>query len=253
MGAGVLLHGRDPEKCRTVRDEIWEASGNPKLEYYVADFSSLPDVRHMAASVLESHERLDILINNAGVFPASSVNDQRFLSAQGHDLCFAVNYLAPFLLTHLLLPCLQAANNPTVVNVVSAAQESIDFENIMLMDDYSPMRAYAQSKLALTMFTFEMHDRLKDKNIRVNCLHPGSLLDTKMVREAFSEPLGSAESGAEAEVHLATSPDVENVSGAYFEAMRPAKAHSQAYDQQARQKLWQLSLRLTDLETQLNV
>jgi NAD(P)-dependent dehydrogenase (short-subunit alcohol dehydrogenase family) len=247
MGAGVILHGRDPEKCHAVRDEIWKTSGNPKLEYVVADFSSISDVRHMAASVREGYEHLDVLINNAGILPVESESGRRHLSAQGYDLCLAVNYLAPFLLTHLLQPCLRNARAARIINIGSAAQEPIDFDNLMLSEGYTPLRAYAQSKLALTMFTFELHQRLKDEPITVNCLHPGSLLDTKMVRQAFAQPRGSAESGAEAEVYLATHPDLENVSGLYFDHLQPSQANPQAYDATARSLLWQRSLELTGL------
>lgn len=251
MGATVLLHGRDPEKCLTVRDEIWQASGNPKLEYFVADFSSLADVRHMVASIRETHNRLDVLINNAGILPVDSDKERRHLSVQGYDLCLAVNYLAPFLLTNLLLPSLSAAGAARIINVVSKAQESLDFKDLMLADHYRPMRAYARSKLALAMFTFELGERLEKDHITVNCVHPGTLLDTKMVRRAFPQSRGSAESGAEVEVYLAAGPELEGVSGVYFDRTTRAQAHPQAYDPQAREKLWQLSLELTDLATGL--
>lgn len=246
MGATVLLHGRDPQKCRSVRDELREISGNPNLEYLLADFSSLPDVRQMAGAVRETRGRLDVLINNAGILPAGSGKEERLFSAQGYDLCLAVNYLAPFLLTQLLLPSLRASSAARIINVCSAAQEPVDFNDLMLTDGYSPMRAYAQSKLALVMFTFELHERLKEENITVNCVHPGTLLDTKVVRQAFSEPQGSAEFGAEAELYLAIDPEVEGVSGVYFDQKTRSQAHPQTYDQKARQKLWQISLELTD-------
>ncbi|AOY57651.1 MULTISPECIES: SDR family oxidoreductase [Desulfococcus] len=246
MGARVLLHGRDPEKCRAARDEIRRETGSDKLEFYVADFSSLPEVRRMAAEVLAAHDGLDVLINNAGVLPVPGGKKDRPRSDQGHELCMAVNYLAPFLLTILLLPLLRASGAARIVNVSSAAQEAIDFEDFMLADGYSPMRAYARSKLALAMFTIELDRRLKSDGITVNCLHPGSLLDTKMVRQAFGTPQGTAESGAEVEVYVAVSPDVDGVSGAYFDRMTQAEAHAQAYDAEIRQRLWALSLELTD-------
>jgi NAD(P)-dependent dehydrogenase (short-subunit alcohol dehydrogenase family) len=247
MGATVLLHGRDPEKCRAVKDEIRKAAGNPKLEHFTADFSSMPAVRKMAGAVRDAHPRLDVLINNAGVLPAGSESGGRGLSGQGFDLCLTVNYLAPFLLTHLLLPALRAADSARIINVSSAAQEWIDFDDLMLETGYTPMRAYARSKLALAMFTFELNERLQDKTIAVNCVHPGSLLDTKMVRQNFSQPRGSAESGAEVEVYLGTSPELEGVSGAYFDRKTPSQAHAQAYDHEARRKLWRLSLQLVGL------
>jgi NAD(P)-dependent dehydrogenase (short-subunit alcohol dehydrogenase family) len=251
MGASVILHGRDADKCRAVRKEISAASNNSKLECFPTDFSSLADVRQMGLEIREKFDHLDVLINNAGVLPVDSANGERQLSAQGYDLCMAVNYLAPFLLTHLLLPSLRRAGSARIVNVTSAAQEAIDFDDLMMKDSYSPMRAYARSKLALAMFTFEMDERLRNENITINCLHPGSLLDTKMVRRAFSRPQGSAESGAEVEVYLASAPDLEGVSGVYFDQKEPSRANPQAYSHPDREKLWLLSLELTDLVTRL--
>jgi NAD(P)-dependent dehydrogenase (short-subunit alcohol dehydrogenase family) len=252
MGATILLHGRNEEKCRAVSEKIRQDSDNPKVECFVTDFSSLADVRQMGLTVREKYNHLDVLINNAGVLPVESQGTERPLSAQGYDLCLAVNYLAPFLLTHLLLPALRTSRAARIVNVASTAQEAIDFDDLMLTKNYGPMRAYSCSKLALVMFTFELDERLRGENITVNCMHPGSLLDTKMVRRAFSQPRGSAESGAEVEVYLATDPGLDGVSGVYFNQKNRSQAHPQAYDHALREKLWQLSLELTDLVTHLN-
>lgn len=249
MGADMILHGRNEPKCRTLQNEIKLATGNPGIYCYTADLESLDEVRRMAAAIQSNHSRLDVLINNAGVGPGRTSRGERTVSRDGHELIFAVNYLAPFLLTRSLLPILQAAAPSRIVNVSSAAQQAIDFNDVMLEKDYHPMRAYAQSKMALTMFTFELAQRLADHHITVNCLHPGSLLDTKMVREAFSAPQGSAHAGAEVEIHVATSPDLETVTGTYFNQKQPSRAASQAYDRGARQKLWQLSNELVGLES----
>lgn len=246
MGATVLLHGRDAEKCRAVRDDMRQTGSRSTVECFRADFSNLSDVRRMAAAVRNRTGRLDVLINNAGVLPAGSDDGDRRLSAQGYELCLAVNYLAPFLLTQQLLPTLRAAGAARIVNIASAAQEPVDFDDLMLTHGYSPMRAYARSKLALVMFTFELGERLGDEKVSINCVHPGTLLDTKMVRRSFSQPRGSAESGAEVEVYLATDPELKGVSGIYFDRKTPSQAHSQAYDRQARRKLWQLSLALAE-------
>lgn len=133
-GAVVVLHGRDAEKCRAVREDIGRKSGSGRLECVTADFAALSAVRRMAADVGERHGRLDVLINNAGVLPVDSEERRRF-SADGYDMCMAVNYLAPFLLTHLLLPLLRASNGARIVNVSSVAQEPVDFENLMLAED----------------------------------------------------------------------------------------------------------------------
>lgn len=253
LGANVLIHGRDADKCRAVRDKMRETEDNPKIDFFVADFSSLSNVRQMAAELRESHENLDVLINNAGVLPSSAEYGNRPFSKEGFDLCFTVNYLAPFLLTHLLLPALRTSSAARIINVTSAAWETIDLDDLLLFHNYSPMRAYARSKLALAMFTFELSARLMGEQVTVNCLHPGNLLDTKMVRQAFSRSMGKAESGAEAEVYLATAPELEGISGAYYDQKRRDRYHEQVYDAQARQKLWQASLELTDLVTRLDV
>ena len=252
MGARVLLHGRDADKCRRVKSEIEKQTDNVSLACVTADFSSLTEVRRLATEIRQSHDRLDVLINNAGIFPAASETDPPPVGEQGYAHCMTVNYLAPFLLTHLLLPCLRGAAAARIVNVASAAQEAIDFDDLMMENDYGAMQAYSRSKLALVLFTFELSHRLQNDPLTVNCMHPGSLLDTKMVRQAFSQPMGSARSGAEVAVHLATAPELEGITGAYFDRKQSARAHPQAYDEAARQRLWQLSLALTGLAAQAN-
>jgi NAD(P)-dependent dehydrogenase (short-subunit alcohol dehydrogenase family) len=240
MGATILVHGRDDRQCAALKKEIESEVPHARIVAYAADLAELGQVRELGAKILAGHPRLDILINNAGIGPGPS-GQPRALSADGHELRFAVNYLAPFLLTHSLLPALRAAAPSRIVNVSSAAQRALDFEDLMLTKKYSPMRAYAQSKLALTMFTFDLAEQLRHERITVNCLHPGSLLDTKMVREAFGTPQGSAQSGAEAELFLATNPQLDGVSGGYFFETREDRADPQAYDRNARQTLRELS------------
>lgn len=252
MGDAVLIHGRSLEKVRSTAEEIRRKSGNPAVAHVTADLASLAEVRRMATDVDQRYDRLDVLINNAGVLPAEAPKGERPISADGFELCLAVNYLAPFLLTHLLMPLLRAAPAARILNVSSAAQENVDFDDLMLENTaYAPMHAYARSKLALAMFTMELSQRLAKEPITVNCLHPGTLLDTKMVRRAFSHPQGSAASGAEVEVYLATDPELADVSGAYFDRKSKARAHDQAYDEQARTRLWQRSLALTGLAAYL--
>ncbi len=244
MRATVLIHGRSREKCEATVREIREQTGNGKLKSYVRDLSSLAEVRRLAEEIQSDHESLHLLINNAGVGPRPG---ERILSRDGHELNFAVNYLAPFLLTQLLIPVLKNGAPSRIVNVSSAAQQRIEFDDVMLERGYDPYRAYAQSKLALTMFTFDLAERLKKDRITVNCLHPGSLLDTKMVRESGYAPRGSAESGAEVVVYIATSPELTDTTGRYFEKKLLVPAHDQAYNHEARRKLRQLGERLTGI------
>jgi NAD(P)-dependent dehydrogenase (short-subunit alcohol dehydrogenase family) len=247
LGVRVLLHGRDSARLALTRDEIAGATGNDRLETYQADLSSLDQVRDLAAQVTARHEQLDVLINNAGIGSGRRGQRQRELSADGYELRFAVNHLAPFLLTQLLLPVLRRAAPARVVNVASIGQAAIDFGDVMLERGYDGFRAYCQSKLAMVMSTLELAERLDAREVTTNCLHPGTLLDTKMVREGFGVPQGPVQTGIDSEVHVATSPELEAVTGQYFDQTWPARANAQAYDAAARRKLWQLSERLVGL------
>ncbi|MGZ8409510.1 MAG: SDR family oxidoreductase [Hyphomicrobium sp.] len=247
MGATVLLHGRSQKKLDAVRQEITAETGNTRLQIYKADFSSLAQVRRLADHLISAHTHLHVLINNAGIGAGARGRQQRQMSEDGYELRFAVNHLAPFLLTRLLVPALLGDGFARVVNVASAAQQEIDFANIMLESGYSGMRAYSQSKLAMVMTTFEFAQRLAGRAIAVNCLHPGSLLDTKMVRESFGRPQGDVEEGIRAEIFVATAPEIEGMSGEYFDHAQRARAHPQAYDARARQRLWQVSEAWTGL------
>jgi NAD(P)-dependent dehydrogenase (short-subunit alcohol dehydrogenase family) len=235
-GARVLLHGRSRERLEDTLEEVRDQTGNEKLCYYLADFSSLGEVRGLAKRMLAEEERLDVLVNNAGV-----IVPDRKESEDGYELTFAVNYLSHFLLTSLLLPLLRNSAPARIVNVASAGQSPIDFANVMLERGYDAMRAYSQSKLAQIMFTFELSGRLSGTGVSVNALHPASLMNTKMVDEAFGYTISTVEEGADATVRLAASPEVEGVTGRYFDGKREASADRQAYDEDARQKLWRMS------------
>lgn len=248
MGATVLVHGRNPEKCEATVKEISENTRNTTLKSYVGDLVSLSAVRKLAEEIRSEYSSLNVLINNAGVGLTKNQEKERVLSKDGYELCFAVNYLAPFLLTHLLLPLLQEGAPARIVNVSSAAQQEIDFNDVMLEHHYDAFRAYAQSKMALTMFTFDLAERLKKSRITANCLHPGSLLDTKLVRKSAFKPRAGAESGAEVEVYIATSPELHDQTGQYFEEKSVARAHQQAYDTEVRKRLWRLSEKLTGID-----
>ena len=240
--AYLLIHGRNEKKVGDVVNEIKQLTGNKNVEGFTADLSSLKEVRKLAREILEKFDRIDVLINNAGVDYA----DER-LSKDGYELRFAVNYLAPFLLTHLLLPAIRKAAPSRIVNVSSAGQRALNFDDIMFEKDFDSVNAYSQSKLALIMFTFDLAEQLKNEKITVNTLHPGTYLDTNMVRHANIAPLGKPETGAHAEAFLATSPELENVTGKYFNVRTESRANAQAYDEKARKKLHELSLKLTGL------
>jgi len=235
-GATVLLHGRSPERLEAALEELRRETGNEMLGFYLADLSSLGEVRGLAERVLSEHDRLDVLVNNAGI-----IAREREESGDGHELTFAVNYLSHFLLTGLLLPLLKDSTPARIVNVASAGQSPIDFSNTMLERGYDAMKAYSQSKLAQIMFTFELAGRLRNTGVTTNALHPASLMDTKMVRDTFGHTMSTVEEGAEAVVRLAVSPQLEGITGRYFDGMREGRANRQAYDAEARRRLWTLS------------
>ena len=235
-GTTVLLHGRSPERLEATLEELRSQTNTEKVGSYVADLSSLAAVRDLADLILSEYDRLDVLVNNAGI-----IVQERKESEEGYELTFAVNYLSHFLLTSLLLPLLKDSAPARVVNVASAGQSPIDFDDPMLERGYDAMRAYSTSKLAQIMFTFELAERLSGTGVSVNALHPASLMDTKMVQSTFGYTMSTVEQGTEAVVRLAASPELEGVTGRYFDGTREARADGQAYDKEARQRLWELS------------
>ncbi len=227
--------------------EIKERGGT--AEFLAADLSDLTEVRRLAEAVQQRTDRLNVLINNAGIGTGGS-GAPRQTSADGHELRFAVNYLAGFLLTRLLLPPLIKQSAPArIVNVASAGQQPIDFTDVMLTRGYSGTRAYCQSKLAQIMFTVDLAGELHGTGVTVNALHPATYMDTTMVRRAGITPSSSVEGGAEAILNLATSAALEGRSGLYFNGLREARADGQAYDAKARQRLKAISLELTSLSS----
>ena len=246
-GATVLLHGRDRDRLAMARRAISGETGNDRIETCIGDFVRLHDVRRLAQDIAARHDRLDVLINNAGIGSARRSGKGRELSEDGHELRFQVNHLAPFLLQHLLLAQLRRGAPARIVNVASAGQAPIDFDDIMLERAYDGFRAYCQSKLAMVMATVELAARLDPADITVNALHPGTLLDTKMVREGWGTPQGPVDIGIEAETYLALSPDLDGVSGVYFDRKQRARPDAQADDPAARRRLWQLSAELVGI------
>jgi NAD(P)-dependent dehydrogenase (short-subunit alcohol dehydrogenase family) len=229
-GATVIVHGRDPEKTEAVAREI----GSEQVR--VADLASLADVRRLAGEI----DQLDTLVNNAGI-----ASFERRESADGYEVTFAVNHLSHFLLTQLVLSRLREPAR--IVNVSSIGQERIDFDDLMLEHDYNAYSAYARSKLAQVLFTFELAERLRDRDITVNALHPATLMDTKMVTGGGLTPQSSVEEGAEATVRLVVDPALDAASGLFCDGRREAGTHRQARDAAARRRLWEESERLTGL------
>ena len=244
-GAKVLIHGRDAARAATLIEEI-KRSGQQAPVFYQADLSSLAEARRLADAVAADHERLDVFVSNAGI-GSQNQGPARQTSADGHELRFAVNYLAGFLLTYRLLPLLKAASPSRIVNVASLGQHPIDFDDVMITKNYSGARAHAQSKLSQIMFTIDLAEELKGSGVTVNALHPATFMNTTMVRAGGMTPISTVEQGGEAILHLVSGDDVAAKSGLFFNGMNEAKVHPQAYDAAARKRLHALSLELTGL------
>ncbi|MEV5356280.1 SDR family NAD(P)-dependent oxidoreductase [Streptomyces sp. NPDC086081] len=229
-GHVVLVHGRDPERTGRLAAEL-RTEGD--AEAFVADLASLARVRELAAHVADAHPELDVLVNNAGVGPGAP-GGGRELSADGHELRLAVNYLAPVVLTRALLPVLRANAPARIVNVGSAGQEPPVFDDPEFGRGYDGTAAYRRSKFALAAHTFALAEELAGTGVAVNVLHPATFMDTAMVREADVTPWNTVADGAAAVLALATR-DVGT--GRYFDGTRPARAHEAAYDPRVRARL----------------
>jgi NAD(P)-dependent dehydrogenase (short-subunit alcohol dehydrogenase family) len=241
-GWRVLVHGRDRSRGERVVAEVRSKGG--AADFLPADLSTLAGVNGLAERVQATTDRLELLINNAGIGSGGAAGTRQ-TSGDGHELRFAVNYLAGFALTRVLLPLLKRSAPARIVNVSSLGQQAIDFSDVMLTRGYTGTRAYCQSKLAQILFTVDLAGELEGSGIAVNALHPATYMDTTMVRQAGVRPLSTVEEGGEAILQLAISPALEGKSGLYFNGLREARADAQAYDSEARQRLKTLSLALT--------
>lgn len=249
QGATVVIVSRDRARGEATRDEIKKVTGNEQVDLLVADLSVLGDVRRVTADFKQKYTQLHVLINNAG-----GANHERKVTPDGFETTFAVNYLTPFLLTELLSDVLTASAPARVINVSSSAHTMgrIDFADLQGEKNYSLWKAYGQAKLALLLFTYELADRLKGTGVTVNALHPG------VVATNFGKNLGwlqfgwkimspfisTTEQGARTTLYLATSSEVERVSGQYFINCQARKSSPRSYDEAVRQRLWQLSQEL---------
>jgi retinol dehydrogenase 14 len=253
LGARVGITGRDMTRTQAAAADVATASGNPAVDPFAADMSSQAEVRRLAAAVLAAYPRLNVLVNNAGGFWAT-----RMITADGLEHTFAVNHLAPFLLTGLLLDRLRASAPARIVTVSSAAHTvgKLDFDDLQGERRYSGQQAYSQSKLANIMFTYELAHRLDGTGVTATAVHPG------VVRTGFAaeDPprlgkvflpmlrvfLKSPDQGAATSVYLACSPEVEGVTGAYFADGQPKASSRSSYDAAAAERLWQISVDLTE-------
>jgi retinol dehydrogenase-12 len=253
LGATLIVHGRDPALTDRIAGEIRAKTGNQAVSTVIADFSSLDQVRRMAAAVVERHPKLDVLLNNAG----TTVSSYR-RTADGFEWHFGVNHLAPFLLTNLLLDKVKAAAPARIVNVASGAHRraQVDFDDLNLEKKYNTLTGYSVSKLENILFTKELARRLDGTGVTANCLHPGGVATNifshggafiKYATMLARPLLISAEKGAETQIYLATSPEVAGISGEYFDKCKVAKPSPQAEDMETAKRLWEVSAKLTGI------
>ena len=250
MGATVVGVARNPQKAAQVAEQI-RADTGAQVRFLIADLSSLAQVRRLADEFKRQYTRLDVLVNNAG-----AVNMTRQETVDGYELTFALNHLSYFLLTSLLLDLLKASAPSRIVNVSSNAAQGgrINFDDLEGRRGYSGFSAYSQSKLANILFTFELARRLQGTGVTVNALHPGFVATNFGHNNAGFMTTGirllqriaalKPDQGAATQIYLASSPEVEGVSGRYFAKSRPAKAPKAAYDEATARRLWEVSERM---------
>jgi retinol dehydrogenase-14 len=254
LGAEIIVHGRNPEKTQKTVREMKATSNNEQISYLIADFTDLNQIREMATELQEKYTRLDVLINNAGVY-----NSRRIDTDTGVERTFLINHLAPFTLTNLLLPILKSSAPSRIINVSSQVHSMgrLDFEDLGFKKGYFGMMAYSRSKLANLLFTYELDRRLKGSGVTVNTLHPGHvatniwgdaapLIGSAVIRLMKWISL-SPEEGADNSIYLASSPDLDNISGQYFMKREPVRSSSMSYDRETAARLWQVSEELTGI------
>ena len=238
-GHQIILHGRNPQKLAKVVEEIKSAADNQNISGYIADFSNLEEVKNMASKIKEEQSSIDVLVNNAGIFKTAHT-----IAGNGMDIRMVVNYLAPFVLTNSLLPLLKKSKNPRVINLSSAAQTTVSATSFEKNSNYSHNEAYSQSKLAILIWSFYLAQQQPD--VVTIALNPGSLLNTKMVKEAYGRFYSSADKGADIIVDLVTKVNYSESSGKYFDNDNGdfGRAHPDAYDNQIIQDLISLTRKI---------
>ena len=254
-GATVVVVGRSPARCEATVGLIRQETGNPSVDFLVADLSSQADIRKLAQEFQAKHDRLDVLLNNAG-----AMFTKRLESVDGIEMTFALNHLGYFLLTNLLLDTLKATAPTRVVNVASDAHRfvsKVDFDDPQGQQKYGGWHAYSQSKFANILFTYELARRLSGTSVTSNCLHPGFVASNFtagngamgwMMRRMASLFAISPDEGAKTSIYLASSPEVEGVTGQYFAKEKAAESSRPTHDEAAAARLWDLSEELTGLK-----
>ncbi|TVP78764.1 MAG: SDR family NAD(P)-dependent oxidoreductase [Gemmatimonadales bacterium] len=239
-GWHVIVHGRNVERGEAVVEAI-EAGGSGSAVFLPADFASLDEVRGLADQVRSQVDRLDLLVSNAGIWRPAE--EGRLESEDGHELHFQVNYLAGYLLVEELLDLMEASAPSRIVKVSSVAQAPMDFDDVMLEQEYTDFHAYSQSKLAQIFHAMDLAERLEGTGVVPVSVHPATIMDTRLVEERGMAPRTSVDEGVEAVLAVALGDDV--VAGAYYRGLERAEPHAQALDPEAREALRALSRELT--------
>lgn len=253
MGATTIIVGRNPQKGRAVVSELQRDTGNPDIELMIADLSLQADIHPLAAQFKAKYDRLDVLVNNAG-----TMYQQREVTSEGIEQTWALNHLGYFLLTHLLLDTLKKSAPARIINVSSAGHYvgTIDFDDLYAQDSYQSFRQYNATKLANVLFTTELACQLLGTGVTVNAAHPGVIptsfgmkdsLGSKLLMLLLSPISKTPQEGALTTLYLATSPEVEGVSGQYFDNCRPKAPSKAAQDEALARKLWEVSLQQVNL------
>lgn len=236
----VIIHGRSIDRVENTIDELQKNSKNNDIDGFASDFGSLKDVSVLAEKINEKYERIDILINNAGVF-----QKERELTVDGFEKTFQVNHLAHFLLTNLLLDKIKNSDKGRIINVASMVHSTaIDFHNLKGEQNFEGSEAYAISKLCNVLFTYKLSRILEKNKITVNCLHPG-VINTKLLRNNWGGIGGSVKEGAENVLYVATYEEIDHVSGKYFVNKMPQSSAMVTYEQEKQDKLWEVSKEMT--------
>lgn len=255
MGARVVMIARDPQRGETARQDVMRSAGHDRVDLLLADLSSQAAVRDVASQILARYPRIDVLINNAGAMYTA-----RSLTVDGIERTFATNHLSYFLLTHLLLDRVKESAPARIINVSSRAhaRATMNFDDLQFERGFSVRYVYGHSKLANVLFTYELARRLEDTGVTANCLHPG-VVRTGFGRNNTSDPLGlivnggirvaglffiSAQKGAETSIYLASSPDVEGVTGKYFSRSKETPSSAASHDREHARRLWEISERM---------
>ena len=238
-GYTLILHGRNQEKGERLLEEILTKSPNSLLYYYNANFESINQVKQLATQVLENHQTLNGLINNAGL----GFEAERSMSIDGYEKVFQVNYLSTYILSQMLLPLLEKTTNAHIINVSSGLHQPIDFNDPQITQNWTAMRAYAQSKLAQVTYTMALSKVLDPTLVRINALHPATAMPTKIVINHF-DPQSSIQDGVNSLINLVENKD-EKTQGKFFLETSESSPHQQALDKNAQQQLLELSKQLT--------